>query len=134
MTENNHLRVAILTHVWYFERHKRWQQRNGMPMRCAQVGIVSLKLIQPAAIMAAGQNAEMAMELPDDGFELANALECEVAQVVDHVIGANGLVPQPDQRSIHLLSRRKWAVAVTDDVGVAEVVVSREPKVLIRCW
>jgi hypothetical protein len=36
-----------------------------------QVGIVSLKLIQPAAIMAARQNAETAMELPDDGFELA---------------------------------------------------------------
>ena len=104
-----------------------------MSVRCVQIGIVSLKLIQPATIMAAGQNAELAMELPDDGFELANAVQCEVAQVVDHVIGANGLVPQPDQRSIHILSRRKWAVTVTDDVGVAEVVVSREPKMLIRC-
>ena len=41
-----------------------------MPLRCTQVGIIFLKLIQPAAIMAAGQNAEMAMELPDGGFEL----------------------------------------------------------------
>ena len=71
MTENNHLRVVILAHVGYFERHQRRQQRNPMPVRCVQVGIVSLKLIQPAAIMAAGQNAEMAMALPDDGFELA---------------------------------------------------------------
>ena len=134
MAEDDHLRVVILAHVWYFERCQRRHQRNGMPMRCVQVGIVSLKLIQPAAIMAAGQNAEMAMELSDDGFELANAVQCEVAQVVDHVIDANSLVPQPDQRGIHLVSRRKWAVAVTDDVGVAEVVVSREPKVLIRCW
>ena len=54
MTENNHLRVVILTHVWYFERCQRRQQRNGMPMRCVQVEIVCLKLIQPAAIMAAG--------------------------------------------------------------------------------
>ena len=82
MTENNHLRVAILTHVGYFERHQRWQQRYGMPVRCVQVGIVSLKLIQPAAIMAAGQNAEMAMALPDDGFELAVLIRSPILTIL----------------------------------------------------
>ena len=72
------------------------------------------------------------MELTDDGFELANAVQCEVAQVVDHVIDPNSLVPQPDQRLLHIVSRRKWAVAVPDNIGMAEVVVCREPKVLIR--
>ena len=54
MAEDDHLRVVILAHVWYFKRHQRRQQRNGMLVRCVQVGIVCLKLIQPAAIMAAG--------------------------------------------------------------------------------
>jgi hypothetical protein len=77
-------------------------------------------------IVAAGDDFEPTAELVRDGGEAGNALKREIAQVIHRVASTDGVVPQPDQLDVHRCDRRNWAVAVLNDVGVAEVVVGGE--------
>lgn len=46
--------------------------------------------------------------------------------MIHRVVGTGRVVPEPDQLGVHLIDRRKRAVAVLNDVGGAEVVVGGE--------
>ena len=66
---------------------------------------------------------EASKDAPD--FVFRCAVE-EVAKEIDGVIAADLAVPVGDKRFVHLLHRRKRAVAETDDVCVAEMGVRSE--------
>jgi hypothetical protein len=48
----------------------------------------------------------------------------DITQNIDDVVMSNTLVPVCDQRTVHLINRRVWTVAVLDDVGVPEMQVT----------
>lgn len=46
------------------------------------------------------------------------------------VIGPNHAVPILNQRLVHLVYVLEWAVAISDDIGVVEMCIGREERVL----
>ena len=128
VAEHNDLRAGLIFQgrARRLKREQRWQQLHGMAGTGAKLGVVGPEARQPMPVVAAGEDLQVTVQLLHFGFELGQALQGEVAQVIHEIIRTNRVVPQSDQGRIHLVDGRERALAVLDYPGVAKVVIGRE--------
>ncbi len=96
---------------------------------------LGMELFQPPVIVTAWHNADVPVQASHDPREPPDIAKSKIAEMINNIVCAHYVVPVVEEGGIHLADRVERTRAITNYVGVAEMMIGRKPDLMLsHCW